>query len=293
MLSSKRFLFLLILLLLAIISGVYGYLQKEELESQLKGQLETTERQLVQLDEYRTLTLVDSVLNTGQYFSALSSYSNLRDSLKTPRLASVVQARIVHTRRIISMRTALDTLQNQPARALEELQTLEQPTLQPVQRMRLEEARPNQFDSLTFALQKAEMQIQNLRGRLSRETATDYLTFQSAKGNDVHYVGSVENGKANGRGVGLLSTGSRYVGEWKNNKKHGTGEFYWQDGAHYEGEYFNDSRSGKGTYHFPGGDVFVGVWKNDLRNGQGVFYDKKGKVVAQGVWEDDELVERK
>jgi hypothetical protein len=158
--------------------------------------------------------------------------------------------------------------------------------------MPLEASNPNQYDSLRFALQKAEMQIRNLESRLRNTSGGNYLTFDSRQGNEVYYVGDIKNGKANGRGVALLSSGSRYLGEWQNNMKHGIGEFHWPDGAWYEGEYENDKRSGRGTYHFPDGSVFVGHWEDDVREGEGIFYDKKGGVVAQGVWEDDELVEQ-
>lgn len=148
----------------------------------------------------------------------------------------------------------------------------------------------NRLDSMAFALQKAEMFADKLQVQVNENTAGNYLTFKSRKGNMVYYVGDIKEGKAHGVGVGLFSTGSRYEGQWFNNLKHGKGVFQWQDGATYDGAYKDDLRHGTGTYHWPDGQKFVGEWEKDVRSGQGTFYDAKGKMVATGLWRDDELV---
>ncbi|GEM_PF-1045509 len=147
-------------------------------------------------------------------------------------------------------------------------------------------------DSMTFALEKAHTQVDILKRQLKQKVSGAYLTFQTKKGNSLHYVGKTRNGKANGFGIAILDSGSRYEGEWSNNMRHGSGEFYWADGQHYEGNYENDQRSGSGTYFWPNGDKYVGQWTNDMRNGEGSFYDKKGKVIASGTWKDDKLDEK-
>ncbi|EAR15608.1 MULTISPECIES: MORN repeat-containing protein [Robiginitalea] len=146
-------------------------------------------------------------------------------------------------------------------------------------------------DSLSFALEKARVQIAGLRQQLQRKSLGEYLTFTSSKGNPLHYVGQVANGQANGYGVAILDTGSRYEGEWQDNLRHGRGAFYWQDGEYYVGEFKNDRRSGQGTYYWPNGEKFTGTWENDRRNGPGTFYNAEGEVVASGTWKDDKLVE--
>lgn len=147
-----------------------------------------------------------------------------------------------------------------------------------------------QYDSLYFALEKTKVRLAMMQKQLMQKTSGEYLTFTNTKGSQMHYVGQVKNGKANGFGVAILNTGSRYVGEWKDNQRHGEGSFYWADGQYYTGQYAMDKRSGKGTYHWPNGEKYVGFWKADERAGEGAFYGKKGDLVASGVWNHDELI---
>jgi len=146
-------------------------------------------------------------------------------------------------------------------------------------------------DSLSFALEKAKVQLNSLRKQLKQKLFGEYLTFKSKKGNRLHYVGQVKNGRAHGTGIAILDSGSRYEGEWEDNSRSGEGNFYWADGEHYEGSYKNDVRHGLGTYYWPNKEKYVGQWKNDKRNGKGTFYGSDGKVVAKGIWKEDKLVE--
>lgn len=54
------------------------------------------------------------------------------------------------------------------------------------------------------------------------------------------YDGHWENGKRNGSGTFLYSTGAKYVGEWKDNMKHGNGFFRSENGRVYDGLWKND-----------------------------------------------------
>ncbi len=139
-------------------------------------------------------------------------------------------------------------------------------------------------------LQKAQLEIKSLRAQLSN--SNDYLKFKTSKGTQLHYIGGVKNSKANGYGIAILETGSRYEGQWKDNLRHGQGKFYWNDGEIYEGEYNNDRREGYGTYYWENGEKYVGEWKQDARNGKGEFYNKRGKLKASGIWENDKLIEQ-
>jgi len=123
-----------------------------------------------------------------------------------------------------------------------------------------------------------------------KETSKNaYLTFKSSKKNELHYVGEIYKGKANGVGTAIFDTGGRYEGEWKNNTREGKGSFYWTDGQYYKGDYENDLRHGTGTYFWPNGEKYVGQWKKDKRHGEGTFYYKNGKIV-KGIWKKDDLV---
>lgn len=147
-------------------------------------------------------------------------------------------------------------------------------------------------DSARRAIQAQNQKIRQLEDSLREEPDRQFVQFYNQKGNRVYYLGEVRRGKAQGQGVGIWRTGSLYRGEWKNNRRHGKGSFEWKDGERYEGEYRQGMRHGKGTYYWTNGEKFVGQWRNDQRNGEGVFYDRNGEVLARGIWENDELVER-
>lgn len=273
--------------------AAYYHERAEDLESALATAEATASRPDPYTAAYARLASADSLLYRNRYAAAIAAYGSLLTDSTLAELEPEAEARIAHAKRLIRITEELDTLRVLAARRI----GVPPPALatalpQRVRPLQLQSARPNQYDSLTFALQKARMQVRNLEGKLKRNSGGNYLTFSSRQGNEVYYVGDVRDGKANGRGVALLSSGSRYQGEWRDNMKHGVGEFHWSDGAWYEGEYVDDEREGKGTYHFPDGGVFVGEWDDDVRNGDGVFYDAEGEVVAKGLWEDDELVER-
>ena len=294
MLKSKRFLTLLLLFVAAaVVAGlaVYQLNQPDVTEAELRSRLEEQEQVL---QTYGEIHAADSLFHGGEYRAALTAYRGVGVPDTLAQLQTALQSRIDHAGRLLQIQSALDSLQIRASRGM---LTVSQPVEGPpraeaVRSMPLEESRPAQYDSLMFALQKANLQIRNLQSQLRRSSGGNYLTFDSRQGNQVYYVGDVRGGKANGRGVALLSSGSRYQGEWRDNMKHGLGEFHWPDGAWYEGEYEDDQRSGEGTYHFPGGEVFVGEWDGDLRNGEGIFYGPEGEVVAQGEWVDDELVDQ-
>ncbi len=154
------------------------------------------------------------------------------------------------------------------------------------------------IDSLKLALVNTEVDVYYLEKKVdsltydkSNRSFGDYLTFSTTKGKRLHFIGEVKNGMANGFGIAILETGSRYEGEWKDNMRHGKGKFYWDDGDSYKGEYKNDLRDGYGTYVFEDGQKYVGQWEKDMRDGSGKFYDEDGKLIAEGIWEKDELKE--
>ena len=296
MFRPKQLLLLIALVLLIGFGATYLYQRYsalDRLSEEQQVRLTVTE---ARLDGIERLLNADSLLYAGDYQVAEVAYEQLRGETTELITPARLERRRDFARTQLQRQIELDTLRRFALRMgrLEALPdptpVLSAPTAAPAPAPSPNSARA---DSLNFALRKAELRVRNLERRLATRTSdSNYLTFDTRKGNTVYYVGGVRRGKAYGRGVALLSTGSRYEGEWQNNRKHGTGEFFWPDGARYEGEYENDERSGRGTYHFPKGDMFVGEWRDDLRNGEGVFYDKSGKVVARGVWKDDELVER-
>lgn len=295
MLNSKRFLLPTVLLLVAVAAVAYLLVQNSELRTALAaaGTPDATPADAA-LAAYDRLNAADELLFDGRHADARTAYQRIQRDTANRAVAGLIGRRLERTRELEELIETVQTLRAAAGRpaAAPPAAALEAPRARPVARMQLSEARPNDYDSLTFALQKADMRIRNLQGQLLRKTGGQYLTFKSRQGNDVYFIGEIENGMANGRGVALLSSGSRYMGDWKDNRRHGVGEFHWSDGAYYEGEYEEGFRSGRGTYHFASGDVFVGEWDKDVRNGEGIFYNKEGDVVARGTWRDDELVEQ-
>ncbi len=278
----KRTLFASILAVIALVLAGYFMIRSTGLKNKLSRQSELLEESRNQLAWQDSLRKVDELLLGGEYTKALRVYDRLSD--QNPSLEEEVSKRkeMVSRVRALQRQSAIlaDSLENK---------TVAEDTIQQSASLTPQEIRG--YDSLLYALEKAQVESSYLRQQLREKTSGTYLTFAGRKGTTMHYVGQVSNDKANGRGIALLSTGSRYVGEWKNNMRHGMGTFYWPDGEYYEGEYQNDRRTGKGTYYWPSGEKFVGEWMDDERNGSGTFYGPEGEVVAQGVWKNDELVE--
>lgn len=142
----------------------------------------------------------------------------------------------------------------------------------------------------TNQIEQLEEELSRKQQSLQKEDHVKVISFTNSKGKVVHYLGEVDDQKANGGGVGIWNTGSIYRGDWKDNKRHGEGKFEWSDGHVYEGEYVDDKRNGQGTYSWPSGEKYVGEWSNDKRNGQGTLYDMDGNVQFEGKWLNDEIV---
>ncbi|MEM7107829.1 MAG: hypothetical protein AAF519_06360 [Bacteroidota bacterium] len=230
---------------------------------------------------YRELLSLDSLLLIGKYQEALDTYQNLyaKDSALTGEILLRIRLseKLLNDSQKNSSTEKIDTSAGKDSLILTRTAT-------PLE--------VRQYDSLSFALDKALLRLEKVSTQLEERSFGEYLEFNSSKGNVIYYVGQVKKGKANGRGVGLFATGSRYEGNWKNNLRNGEGTYFWPDGQYYVGNYVNDKRQGTGTYFWPNGDKFVGDWQNDQRNGQGTFYNKDGKVVASGLWKNDELVKK-
>ncbi len=275
------------------IALLYLYLQHHSTQKEAARLAEEKASIQRETDMLRNLILLDTLLMEDQYNEAHSEIQRLRSSNSD----SIFAAWMAIREKVISHLQANWTNEEQrpslPDISFKPISTRPDELSDSSINVDSLTALQNKLDSMAFALQKAELFADKLQVQVDENTSGNYLSFKSSKGNSVYYVGDVKGGKANGTGVGLLSTGSRYEGQWKNNQKHGKGVFQWQDGALYNGDYKNDLRHGTGTYYWPDGQRFVGKWEKDVRSGQGTFYDADGKMVATGLWRDDELVKRK
>jgi hypothetical protein len=267
------------LLIVATCVAVYFMFRSTGLEHQLEKRRDELGNVQNELADYEKLLQIDSVLISGDVDSALSAYSQ---SLELNKNNRSLELRIALAKKFSELKSKntiakVDTIKN----AMNSLEILANSrTL-------------NRYDSLSFVLEKKQVQLNALRRQLEQKSFGEYLQFKSKKNNQLHYVGQVKNKKANGIGIALLDTGSRYEGEWKDNERHGEGKFYWPDGEHYEGSYFNDKRTGLGTYYWPNGEKYVGQWADDKRNGAGTFYGSDGEVVTKGIWKNDKLKEQR
>ncbi len=248
----------------------------------LQRELNESEKAKIALDnrtsQQKELLRIDSMLVAGKYEEAITSYGNTQQTIDDGN--KVIPLRIALAKKLqefnAEKRTDLLSDTN-----LKDSTASEIATPREIRR----------YDSINFALEKARVQLKGMQAQLRKKSFGEYLTFNSKKGNTMHYVGQVKNGMATGTGIALLDTGSRYEGEWLANKRHGEGVFYWSDGQRYEGTYEGDTRNGLGTYYWPNGEKYTGQWKEDKRNGQGTFYGKDGKVV-KGIWKNDKLVQQ-
>lgn len=129
--------------------------------------------------------------------------------------------------------------------------------------------------------------------RSVNEIVKGVLHITNADGAKIDYIGEVNEGKANGFGFAVFEKRGFYEGEWTNNMRHGEGTYYWQSGDSYSGQYEADHRSGFGVYTFATGEVFKGQWVDDLRSGHGVLTNKRGKILYEGEWVNNEPVRKK
>lgn len=258
--------------------AIYFIIKTQQLSAELNQvneQIQSIEKTYA-FNQPKNLESIDSLLLTGRYSEAIRAYQKQLNQAEEADFERALQIRINLAGQLL--KSALRQIEEKDSSSTAQIVTAPLITQEDVR----------QFDSLNFVLDKANIRINYLERQLKENTSGAYLTFSTSKGRQAHYVGRVKDKMANGRGVALLSSGSRYEGEWKNNLRHGEGTFYWPDGEYYTGEYKSDKRHGLGTYHWPNGERFTGLWENDQRNGQGTFYGEKGEI--RGTWKDDELV---
>jgi len=146
----------------------------------------------------------------------------------------------------------------------------------------------NQSINQQYASLEAELRMLRQRNE-ELKSQNNVITFRSPSNKKIYYMGAVENGKANGYGMGLWETGGIYKGEWKNGLRSGKGRYEWPDGDWYEGELFLDQPHGQGVYQWKNGERYEGQWQEGKRQGQGTLYDKEGKVIQNGIWDKNVL----
>ena len=296
--KQRKSLLLYLLLSVMTVLSVFSFFRSSELQQKLKASQLHLQMEYEAKKEafFQQLFEIDSLLIDEDYAAARSSSEHLLYEVKGDKaFHKAVQLRLRNLQKLEGMRQKLNNFEAYESYEdlTEKLSTKDHQVDSLAARLvSYRRMNQDQLDSLNFALEKAQIRTENLSSQLADKSVSDYLKFTDKKGVVVHYVGKVEGGKAEGKGVGLYTTGSRYEGEWHNNLRHGEGVFYWPDGEYYIGSFKEGERYGQGKYYWPNGDMFTGEWKDDKRNGEGTFFGKDGKTVASGTWEDNELVER-
>ncbi|MEX0810578.1 MAG: hypothetical protein WD048_00090 [Chitinophagales bacterium] len=281
----------LLLLLLALFFWAFfnGKKHKKELK-ELKSDVSAIESEK---DILAKIIAIDGKLILEEnYESAQKEYQDLLADVSSNELSQKLESRIEKSKKNISIAKEMDansenTIPQSVLRVKNERINSLEADLE-----KLKNQYNSKTDSFKSALSSAKASLKQKEKALNRKEKIQVLTFQSIKGTTVNYLGEVSNGKANGGGVGIWTTGSIYRGDWEDNLRHGQGTFEWADGEKYEGEYKKGKRDGEGTYHWPSGERYEGAWEDDRRNGFGKLFDKNGNIRYEGQWKDDKPVDK-
>ena len=97
------------------------------------------------------------------------------------------------------------------------------------------------------------------------------------------YIGEINNETPDGIGLQsfhYIESKVYYFGEWNKNTKHGTGVYIvanWENDSHVP--------------YCPECKYFVGSWENDKKSGNGICYNKNGKIIYIGDFNNDKPVD--
>ena len=267
-----------------------------QLNKKLKSQNELISDLKVGTDEllnnknyYQKLSTIDEQLFLNDDLTyTLNNYEKFKTQIDDDEKKNEIQNRITIIKRILANKeNDIDSQSNTLKKLLlkeQQLSLLEKEIKKlNLDTKMLKDSFTTQINELNDDLIEKENKIKNLE-------SIKVITFNSIKGNKIHYLGEVVDEKANGGGIGIWSTGSIYKGQWRNNLQHGTGTYEWVDGQKYDGNYVNGKRQGKGKYIWPSGERYDGEWNNDKRNGLGKLYDIDGNIQFEGKWIDDKPV---
>ena len=267
-----------------------------QLNKKLKSQNELISDLKVGTDEllnnknyYQKLSTIDEQLFLNDDLTyTLNNYEKFKTQIDDDEKKNEIQNRITFIKQILANKeNDIDSQSNTLKKLLlkeQQLSLLEKEIKKlNLDTKTLKDSFTTQINELNDDLIEKENKIKNLE-------SIKVITFNSIKGNKIHYLGEVVDEKANGGGIGIWSTGSIYKGQWRNNLQHGTGIYEWVDGQKYDGNYVNGKRQGKGKYIWPSGERYDGEWNNDKRNGLGKLYDIDGNIQFEGKWIDDKPV---
>ncbi|MEO6395642.1 MAG: hypothetical protein ABIO40_06995 [Devosia sp.] len=91
------------------------------------------------------------------------------------------------------------------------------------------------------------------------------------------YRGTLVDGRAEGEGSWLDSSGYGYEGQWRQGLMHGEGRLMLPNGDEYAGLFADGRRQGRGLYIDATGAIYDGGFASDLRDGEGIFVPARGE----------------
>lgn len=280
-----KFILLAALTLGFALASIFFYWRQRDTNQQKKSYRAEIEELKLLVDAQNQLAKADSVfVVAGEYQDAELLYKSIADQEDLPvafreaAKARAAQAKQMHIR--MDENRDMVYLEKIITQNLLKIDSLEKANT----RLRSGKIDIDSIQNLVNGLNK-QLEIKN--AELLSKGAIQVLSFKKDKNITVHYLGEISNGKANGGGTGIWSSGSMYRGNWKDNNRHGQGTFEWADGVKYIGTYKDDKRHGEGTYSWPSGERYEGDWKNDVREGYGILYDQDGNVRYKGSWRND------
>lgn len=157
-------------------------------------------------------------------------------------------------------------------------------------------------------LAQPQQQVQQIGTQVRDVGGGDILSGKGGSGTTWVYYGQVQDGKSNGTGSRIFSSGEIQRGQFKNDQLSGTGEILFANGGRYVGNYMDKSREGlyvfksgrteKGTRWTDG--TFIGdqmnvdgtQFKGRIENGvlvQGRSYRADGSLAEEGRYENGQL----
>ncbi len=150
-------------------------------------------------------------------------------------------------------------------------------------------------------------------GEFKNNTFNGFGTLYYANSDNM-YKGNFKNNAREGKGELLYGNGDKYIGNFELDEPHGKGVYIYKNGCYYEGDFVLGMASGKGKIYdqvnsiiFEGEFVknkkcgfgisyknsipsCIGNWFNNKLHGIALVFDTNYKLLACGVFEEDELM---
>jgi hypothetical protein len=105
------------------------------------------------------------------------------------------------------------------------------------------------------------------------------------------YMGSIVEGRYEGRGFMFYENGDKYHGDWECGLKKGFGSWTSKDKSQFKGNFDEGKPNGIGTMIYSNGDKYEGNFSQGVRNGKGTYFYKKSNYddFDQGNWVNGKL----